>query len=364
MANFKIPGWFVHFKYEHKTGEFNPGAFEAREVRKATGAFNPGAFQERPHRIASGAFSPGIAGEPEEAPVDKDPWGAYYFSLEIDDIDVAHFLECSGLKTSAEVVEIEEGGYLSNVHKRTGRSKWENIILKRAVYTGHLFEEWRDYYMQIPSGGWARRATSTAAIVMRANDGTELRRYSIVQPWPVSWEGPSLSSGGSALAEETLEIAHEGILFGRPPAPQPNPQPIPEPEEPFQPMEFEFDQAVLTPDGQRALEDNVNQLNEDPNAKTYYVEGHTCDLGSHAYNQNLSYQRALKAASDLKDGAKQNNYIPSGHSYDYPVAPNSNESNRCRNRRGNIYPDQRQGLRAGELVYQPMGPNGTKAPRY
>src|SRR6188768_2672059 len=124
MANFKIPGWFVHFKYEHKTGEFNPGSFEQREVRKATGAYNEGSFEKRDIYKPDGKFNPGAASETGEgASPDLDPWGAYYFSLEIDDIDVAHFLECSGLKTTAEIHEIEEGGLLANTHKRTGRSK-------------------------------------------------------------------------------------------------------------------------------------------------------------------------------------------------------------------------------------------------
>jgi len=368
MANFKIPGWFVHFKYEHKTGEFNPGSFQEREVRKATGAYNEGSFEARDVRKASGQFNPGAASETGEgASPDADPWGAYYFSLEIDDIDVAHFLECSGLKTTAEIHEIEEGGLLAYTHKRTGRSKWENIILKRAVYKGHLFEEWRDYYLQFPTdGGWSRRAETTAAIVMRANDSTELRRFSIVQPWPVSWEGPSLAAGGSALAEETLEIAHEGILFGRPSSPEPTPTPTPEEEQPLEPVGCNFDQTSYTDDGAAAQDRNVEALNDDPTTdKIYYVEGHTCDLGDHGYNQTLSAGRARDAAADLESRAGEGKtYRSAGFSYDHPLAPNSNEGNRIRNRRTQTWPSERSGKRPNEIEYKPMGKNGQKAPRY
>jgi len=142
-----------------------------------------------------------------------DPWGAHFFSLEIGSETIAHFSECSGLKSTTEVFEIEEGGNLAYTHKRPGYAKWENIILKRGVSKGRKFEHWRDQYMYVPDSGWETRATESGAIVIRALDGTELRRYSFNQAWPVSWEGPSFAAGGSDLAIETLEIAHEGLVI-------------------------------------------------------------------------------------------------------------------------------------------------------
>ena len=62
----------------------------------------------------------------------SDPYGAYYFALEINGIEIAHFMECAGMKTSSTVFEIEEGGVNGYTHKRPGQSKWENIVLKYA----------------------------------------------------------------------------------------------------------------------------------------------------------------------------------------------------------------------------------------
>ena len=124
MANFKIPGWFVHFHYQHRSGKFNPGSFQERSITKPTGQYNTGNFQEQnlPSHYKPTLQVPGhmktrdVAKPTGQDPrtykdptglVDNDPWGAYYFSLEIDDVEVEHFLECSGLKTSAEVFEIE-----------------------------------------------------------------------------------------------------------------------------------------------------------------------------------------------------------------------------------------------------------------
>ena len=62
-----------------------------------------------------------------------DPEGNYIFALEIDGIEVAQFLECSGLKTSTEVFEIQEGGMNHRVHKLPGQSRWENLQLRYGV---------------------------------------------------------------------------------------------------------------------------------------------------------------------------------------------------------------------------------------
>ena len=55
-----------------------------------------------------------------------DPQGAYIFCLEINKQEVAHFLECSGLKSSTTVFELEEGGMNHRVHKLPGQSRGEH----------------------------------------------------------------------------------------------------------------------------------------------------------------------------------------------------------------------------------------------
>ena len=141
---------------------------------------------------------------------DTDPYGNYYFALEINGTEVAHFMECSGLKTTAEVFEIEEGGLNGRSHKRPGRSKWDNIVLRYASSTSTFLLEWRDRYLQ---DKFAERKSTTGVIKLMNNAGEVLRRYEFVNAWPVSWEGPSLSSGSSELAVESLEITHEGLTI-------------------------------------------------------------------------------------------------------------------------------------------------------
>ena len=158
---------------------------------------------------------------------DPDPYGSYYFELEINGHPVGHFQECSGLKTSSAVFEIEEGGLNGKTYKRPGQSKWENIILKCATSSSQFLVSWRDYYLRDlfakhtlgtkdtnPDADASRDwwGSTTGAITLMNNKGEPIRRYSFTGAWPVSWEGPSLNATASGLAVETLEIAHDGLV--------------------------------------------------------------------------------------------------------------------------------------------------------
>jgi phage tail-like protein len=137
-----------------------------------------------------------------------DPEGAFYFALEINGTEVAHFVECSGLKTTAEVFEIPEGGMNGMVHKRPGQSRWENIVLKVATNASTPLLEWRDKYLQ---DQFTKRTSDSGAITMYNNAGEVVRRFEFTNAWPVSWEGPSLNANSSELAVESVEIAHDGL---------------------------------------------------------------------------------------------------------------------------------------------------------
>lgn len=141
-----------------------------------------------------------------------NPYGNHYFALEIKDgggsTEVAHFVECSGLKSSTTVFEFEEGGLNGRTHKRPGVSRWENITLRYATSASTFMLEWRDKFLQ---DQFEKRLQFSGSVALKANDGSVVRRWHFTNAWPVTWEGPSLASGASELAIETLEIAHDGL---------------------------------------------------------------------------------------------------------------------------------------------------------
>ena len=135
-----------------------------------------------------------------------EPQGGFLFVLEVDKRWVAHFNECSGIKNTTEVVEIQEGGLNTRVHKVPGQTRWDNIVLKYGMSSDTYLVEWRNEILNDQFG--SRR---NASIIVLDNALSELRRFNIKNAWPVSYEGPSLSAAGSDLAVESVEIAHDGV---------------------------------------------------------------------------------------------------------------------------------------------------------
>ena len=137
-----------------------------------------------------------------------DPEGAYIFCLEINKVEVAHFLECSGLKSSTTVFELEEGGMNHRVHKLPGQSRWENITLRYGVTAESTMLTWRGEILQDKFKADSRKH---GAIVVKNNHMQVVRRYNFKSAWPVSWEGPSFNAQSNELAIESIELAHDGI---------------------------------------------------------------------------------------------------------------------------------------------------------
>jgi len=171
-----------------------------------------------PNYYREGMYAPGyVDPDPDQerqAGVD-DPYGSYYFSLELtvqggSAIEVAHFLECSGLKSSCAVYEIDEGGLNGRSHKRPGQSKWENIQFRFASSASTALLEWRDKFL---TDQFDNRTKYSGSIALMNNAGETVRRYHFKNAWPVAWEGPSLNAGSSELAIEMLEIAHDGLAL-------------------------------------------------------------------------------------------------------------------------------------------------------
>ena len=95
-----------------------------------------------------------------------DPEGNYVFALEIDGIEVAQFLECSGLKNSTEVFELQEGGMNDRVHKLPGQSRWDNIVLRYGVTSDVSLMQWRG---EILTDDFGRSSRRKGSIVVKNN---------------------------------------------------------------------------------------------------------------------------------------------------------------------------------------------------
>lgn len=99
---------------------------------------------------------------------------------------------------------------------------------------------------------------------------------------------------------------------------------------------FGFDSAALSPQFHSVLDQVAGTLVE-YNQTVIQIAGHTDSTGSHAYNMNLSQQRAASVKSYLAGrGVPSQRMQTLGAGPDHPVADNSTEAGRAQNRRVEI----------------------------
>ena len=99
---------------------------------------------------------------------------------------------------------------------------------------------------------------------------------------------------------------------------------------------FAVDSTTITPSFQATLDKIANSLVQYPNSLVD-VMGHTDSTGSDAYNEDLSKRRADAVADYLAmRGVSRARLATIGYGERYPVADNSTEEGRARNRRVEI----------------------------
>ena len=99
---------------------------------------------------------------------------------------------------------------------------------------------------------------------------------------------------------------------------------------------FDFDKAVLKPEGRAKLDDLVSKMSG-LNLEVIIAVGHTDSVGGDAYNQKLSIKRAEAVKSYLVGkGVEKNRVYTEGKGKKQPVADNKTAEGRAKNRRVEI----------------------------
>ena len=129
------------------------------------------------------------------------------------------------------------------------------------------------------------------------------------------------------------------------PAPAPTPAPKPEAAKPKPVAEkvtfaadvfFDFDKAIITPEGKSKLDDLSGKM-RGINLEVVIAIGHTDAVGPDAYNQALSVRRAEAVKAYLVSKATEGNRVyTEGKGEKQPVADNKTAEGRAKNRRSEI----------------------------
>lgn len=134
-----------------------------------------------------------------------DPLLAYKFWVELESEVVGGFSECSGLQVEAHVDEWLEGGDNMTILKFPGRAQYGNLTLKHGFSVNPDLWLW---FMRVLKGTFERRPLT----VMIFDPSAGARTWTFANAFPVKWVGPELRANNNAIAIETVEFAHEGLL--------------------------------------------------------------------------------------------------------------------------------------------------------
>jgi OOP family OmpA-OmpF porin len=105
-------------------------------------------------------------------------------------------------------------------------------------------------------------------------------------------------------------------------------------------MLFAFDDSELRGMIVPALDNAVEVLRQNPDLRVE-IQGHTCNIGSEAYNTRLSSKRALSVFNYLSGrGIKKSRLIVKGYGSTRPAYSNETEAGRIKNRRVEFAPVQ------------------------
>ncbi len=99
-------------------------------------------------------------------------------------------------------------------------------------------------------------------------------------------------------------------------------------------VQFEFDRADLRPEAFPILNEVVRLLKVNPDVELVSIEGHTDDVGTDEHNNELSEARAKSVLNYLvQRGIASKRLTSKGFGESKPIAPNTTDEGRAKNRR-------------------------------
>src|ERR1041385_2165693 len=129
------------------------------------------------------------------------------FTVSIDGFgSLGSWTKCEGLAVEDEVFEHQEGGCNVYIPRPPGRRKYPNVKLTRP-----LDKESQTVVKWVTGMGSKVERHSAEIAVLDAN-GDVVCRWNLTGVCPIKWTGPTLDAAGNQIANETLELAHNGFL--------------------------------------------------------------------------------------------------------------------------------------------------------
>ena len=140
----------------------------------------------------------------------KDPLPVFCFKVQFTNVPdnlEGYFKSVSGLKFETEVVPVSAGGANDTTFQLPGTTKWGNLVFKQGFTSSSALIAWRQKWLQ------GEMTRSDGTIIQLDTALNPAARWQFKRGWPCKWEIGEFDASKSELAIETLEIAHEGLIF-------------------------------------------------------------------------------------------------------------------------------------------------------
>lgn len=138
-----------------------------------------------------------------------DVYPQHLFKVDVGTQSAGYFNECTGLEMSVKTEEVREGGLNEYVHKLPGRVEYGNLVLKRGYLVSNELFKW---CLSMTNRTSITRKDVTVGLV-KSDDGTTIYSWTFKDAYPVKWSGPQFRVDGNAIAVESIELAHRGLLI-------------------------------------------------------------------------------------------------------------------------------------------------------
>ncbi len=141
----------------------------------------------------------------------SDPYQVFNFFIELEGMMVGGFSECTGLVAETQFEEYREGGVTDYVHRLPGQSKNPPLVLKHGLTLGaDLWDWYTDVVRAVNLGTPVKRKNGTVYLLNR--ERTPVMWWNFTDALPMKWTGPDLNATSNAVAFESVELTHHGLI--------------------------------------------------------------------------------------------------------------------------------------------------------
>lgn len=139
------------------------------------------------------------------------PHTSAHFRLLIDGLALADFSECSGLSGELGTEDYQEGGENRFAHRLPTRASFPNLVLKRGTSDSGALWTWYSEYLE--RGTMKPRDGQVHLLAWSDGDLKPVRVWAFRRGYPVKMTGPDLNAQSPAIAIESVEVVHHGLVL-------------------------------------------------------------------------------------------------------------------------------------------------------